>query len=146
MTCCYALPCSRCAVLCCALLCCAVMLKQARVCTHFQGDFRTACAVLHHQCIPALSSLLLGAKAPNVLPGRIELSCHPCLPCLQKEMADQMTRMRSVCISQVLGTDMKKHFQILSSFQVLLEAPIPTCHLCLKDAVLCIVWIVVTRW
>ena len=48
-------------------------------------------------------------------------------------MADQITRMRSVCISQVLGTDMKKHFQILSSFQVPTRPPVSTHHLCLKS-------------
>ena len=86
---------------------------------------------------PCFIKLLLGAKAPDVLPGHIECSSHPCLLWLQKEMADQMTRMRTVCISQVLGTDMKKHFQILSSFQVLTESPASTHHLCLKADALC---------
>ena len=46
-----------------------------------------------------------------------------------------MTHMRSVCISQVLGTDMKKHFQILSSFQV------PTrSHACTRSSSLLEVW------
>ena len=29
-----------------------------------------------------------------------------------------MRRYRDVCINQVLGTDMKKHFDIISRFQV----------------------------
>ena len=46
---------------------------------------------------------------------------HPqCVLCVkQKEMAGQLIGMRSTCISQVLGTDMKKHFEILSRFQVI---------------------------
>ena len=45
---------------------------------------------------------------------------HPqCVLCaMQKEMAGQLIGLRSTCISQVLGTDMKKHFEILSRFQV----------------------------
>ncbi|KAL0037183.1 hypothetical protein WJX79_004360 [Trebouxia sp. C0005] len=38
-----------------------------------------------------------------------------CFP--PKEMAGQLIGVRSTCISQVLGTDMKKHFEILSRFQ-----------------------------
>ncbi|DBA95437.1 TPA: putative 3',5'-cyclic phosphodiesterase pde-3, partial [Trebouxia sp. C0006] len=38
-----------------------------------------------------------------------------CFP--PKEMAGHLIGLRSTCISQVLGTDMKKHFEILSRFQ-----------------------------
>ena len=40
-----------------------------------------------------------------------------------------MITMRSICISQVLGTDMKKHFQILSAFQVLIHTHLHPCGL-----------------
>ncbi|DBA77572.1 TPA: Pde-4p [Trebouxia sp. C0004] len=36
---------------------------------------------------------------------------------LPRERAGQMIGLRCTCISQVLGTDMKKHFEILSRFQ-----------------------------
>lgn len=39
----------------------------------------------------------------------------------QRLLEDQ-AEIRSMCISQVLGTDMKKHFDITSRFQV---KPIP---------------------
>ena len=86
---------------------------------------------------PCFVKLLLYAKAAYEWHGRVDFSSHSYLPWLQKEMADHMTRMRSVCISQVLGTDMKKHFQILSSFQVLTESPVTVHHLCLKADALC---------
>lgn len=48
---------------------------------------------------------------------------------MQKEMAGQLIGLRSTCISQVLGTDMKKHFEILSRFQVDFTQPqLPHLH------------------
>ena len=32
--------------------------------------------------------------------------------------SDELTQLRSTCINMVLGTDMKKHFDIMSRFQV----------------------------
>lgn len=46
----------------------------------------------------------------------------------QRLLEDQV-EIRSMCISQVLGTDMKKHFDITSRFQVKPLAPslLPLC-------------------
>ena len=41
-------------------------------------------------------------------------------------LSEQMAEMRAMCISQVLGTDMKKHFDITSRFQVS-PCPCPCC-------------------
>ena len=41
--------------------------------------------------------------------------------------------VRGVCVSQVLGTDMKKHFDILSRFQVMFVSVLSVCadpHIC----------------
>ena len=49
--------------------------------------------------------------------GPLNILCN-CICAVQKEMAGEMIGVRSTVISQVLGTDMKKHFDILSRYQV----------------------------
>jgi len=46
-----------------------------------------------------------------------------------QRLAEDQVEIRSMCISQVLGTDMKKHFDITSRFQVKPLAPylLPLC-------------------
>ena len=47
-----------------------------------------------------------------------------------QRLAEDQVEIRSMCISQVLGTDMKKHFDISSRFQV---RPLPPSLLPLCD-------------
>ena len=81
-------------------------------------------ALSRHYCLTKILRVLYNSQYSNrVWAQTCRCSCahtHPqCVFCaMQKEMAGHLIGLRSTCISQVLGTDMKKHFEILSRFQV----------------------------
>ncbi len=48
---------------------------------------------------------------------------------MQNQVSPELVRMgRNCAINQVLGTDMKKHFDIVSRFQVCVTSPLHPCQ------------------
>ncbi|DBA79520.1 TPA: hypothetical protein ACH3X1_008224 [Trebouxia sp. C0004] len=48
---------------------------------------------------------------------------HRYIPLITQRLLEDQAEIRSMCISQVLGTDMKKHFDITSRFQAAFKRP-----------------------
>lgn len=57
------------------------------------------------------------------------LTCVLCEQFGVMRPSEEMVEVRAMCISQVLGTDMKKHFDITSRFQVSPSPLLPSPHL-----------------